>query len=175
MKMTPTCLPPRDGSGHVALDDPDWPISKSDLRPVQVRSRSGRYPNRSLCISPELAWRDKSLGTICVTLAVSCYELLAKNLIVTSCDLRWPSRAPRSSAAPGSSQIGWVVLMMKELGGGGVQLVDAKREAFSYFPIGLQCKWGCHETDLIWGHQDKKNPRNVRYRYWWPHAILEVS
>ena len=55
MNMTPSCLPPPDGWEHVVLDDPDWPISKSDPRPVQVRSRLGHYPNRSLCISPEPA------------------------------------------------------------------------------------------------------------------------
>ena len=79
------------GSQHVLFDF-ERSISKSDLRSGQVRSRSGQVkvrsgeirsrsghdPSRSICISSEVSWRDKSFGAICASLSPFCRELLAK-------------------------------------------------------------------------------------------------
>ena len=44
---------------------------------------------------------------------------IGKNRTSTSFDLRWPPRDPQSSVAYWSSQMGWVSMILKELGGFG--------------------------------------------------------
>ena len=86
------------------------------VRSGQVRSRSSHAPSKSICISSEAAWRAKSLGTIRASLLYlvanerNLSEKLTENLsklmeliekrIVTSFDLRWTPRGPRSAVAP---------------------------------------------------------------------------
>ena len=69
----------RDGLKHVLFDF-ERSISKSDLRSGQlkVRSRSGRDLSKSICISSEAFWWDKSFGTIRASLSPLYRELLAK-------------------------------------------------------------------------------------------------
>ena len=121
INMTPSCSPCRAGSKHVLFDlkRPTW---KFDLRSeVKVWPRSDHDPSRSICTSSEVARRAKSLfGIICTSLFPSCLDLLAKNglwLHLTSFDIRWPLRDPRSSVAPGSAQMGWVTMILEKLGG----------------------------------------------------------
>ena len=47
-------------------------------------------PSRSCCISAEASWRNKYSETTAMSLALFYRELLAKNLLVTSGDPRWP-------------------------------------------------------------------------------------
>ena len=60
----------------------------------QVRSRSGHDPRRSIRISSEASWRDKSFGTICPSLSPFCRELLAKNGLGDEENFRPPVPAP---------------------------------------------------------------------------------
>ena len=83
-----------------------------NLTSDQVRSRSGHDFSKSIFISFQAAWRAKSFGNICVSISPCCRELLAKKNGLWP---RWPSRDPRSTVAPGSSQMGWVVTILNEM------------------------------------------------------------
>ena len=86
----------------------------------QVRSRSGHGPSTLICTYFKVAWRAKSFGTICVFWYPFCRDLSAKNELrphLTSFDLGWTPRDPRSSVTSGLSQMGWVAMILKELGG----------------------------------------------------------
>ena len=92
---------------------------KSDQ--VKVSSTSVHDPSGSICRSSEAVRRAKSFGTICVSLSPFYCELLTKNGLrshLNSFDLRWPPCEPWTSVAPGSAQqMGWVAMILKELGG----------------------------------------------------------
>ena len=53
-------------------------------------------------------------------------RLIGEKRIVTSFDLRRPPRDHRSSVAPGSSQMGWTAMILKELGSFGRSMRNGK-------------------------------------------------
>ena len=129
------CSPRQAGSKHV-LFKVERSIWKFDPRSgqVMVRSTSDHDLSRSVCTSFEAARQAKPLGTICASLSPSCRDLLAKNGLwshLTSGDLSvTPIVSCTQICTDGASghdpeRIGWF------------WLVYVKREAFSYFPLGL--------------------------------------
>ena len=134
--MTPSFSPCQSGSKMYFLTLKSlFEIWKFDLRSghVKVRSRSYHDPSRSIC-TPEAARLAKSFGTICASPSPSCHDLLAKNGLwrhltsggllvspIVSC-----TQICTAGVSGHASEInGWF------------WLAYAKREEFSYFPIGL--------------------------------------
>ena len=112
------------------------PISKFDLRSgqVKVRSTSGHDRSRSIRISSEAAWRAESFGTICTSLSppiVIYWQKQDFDLIWPQVTSPWPPIIScvliitDGVSVHDSERIGWF------------RLVYVKREAFSYFLIGL--------------------------------------
>ena len=114
MKMTPSYLPRRAGSKHVLLGH-ERSISKYDLRTGhgQVKTQVGQY-----AYLPKRLDEPSRLAPFARLYLYPDATYWRK----TDCDLIWPqvtSPCPRSSVAPGSAQMGWVVTILKELGGFG--------------------------------------------------------
>ena len=90
--------------------------------------------------------------------------------VVISCDLRWPFCEPRSSVAPGSPQMWWLVLSLKEFDGFGWFMRNGKH--FYISPLVYKRE----VTKLTWPWIiEIKISRYTFYRYLRPHAILQVS
>ena len=84
------------------------------LRSCQVKVRSW-HKQINMHILPSGLTSQVVWHHLRVSISIMSWAI-GEERIVTSCDLRRTSRDPRSSVAPGSSQMGWVVMILKELG-----------------------------------------------------------
>ena len=111
IKMTPSCSLCRAGSKQVLFDLERWSFK------FYFRSGQGQIMTHvGQCARPP-KWLDKPSGLapfarLYLYPVATCWRK-------TDCDLIWPPRNPQSSVAPGASQMGWVAIILKELGGFG--------------------------------------------------------
>ena len=143
MKMIPSCFPLRAGSKHVFLtwkvSFKVWPQVRSGQSPVMTQI--SQYTNLPKLIdeSSRLApFARLYLHPVATYWRKTDCDLIWANL--TSGDLPWP----RSSVAPGSSQMEWVAMILKELGGFGWFMWNEK-----HFHISPQAYNG-EVTKLTW-------------------------
>ena len=110
-----------------------WPPVMSGQ--VKVMSRSDHDPSRLTFTSSEASRRAKSFGTICASLSPFCRDLLAKNGL-------WRHLASQVTY-PWARIVSCTQICTDGMNDhdpertGWFWLINAKREAFSYFSIGL--------------------------------------
>ena len=97
-------------------------------------------------------------------------RVTGENRIATSFEgrhVRWPSRDPPSSVAPGSSKMRWVATILKELGGFGRFMRNGRHFRISSY------SYNGEVTKMTWPWVIRIQILRYTFnRYWWPQATV---